>query len=135
MLHEDQPQHHVILLPGAVRDGEPVMITEFGGLSYQPSPGQAWFGYGTVRTAAEFEQKYAELISAIVDCPTIAGFCYTQLTDTGQETNGLVSARRVPKLDPVVVRRITTQVSTGSPGDAVDQLRDVSCADHQEDPS
>jgi hypothetical protein len=124
-LREGQPQHHVLLLPGADRGGQPVMITEFGGLSYQPSQGEAWFGYGTVRTQAEFERKYAELVSAIVDCPTIAGFCYTQLTDTGQETNGLLTARRVPKLDPAVLRGITTRLSAGSPGDSVDEMREA----------
>ncbi|MDB5059888.1 MAG: glycoside hydrolase, partial [Chloroflexi bacterium] len=76
-----------------------------------------WFGYGTVRTQAEFEQKYAELITAIASSPTIAGFCYTQLTDTGQETNGLLTASRIPKLDPAIVRRITTQIAAAVPGD------------------
>jgi hypothetical protein len=28
----------------------------------------------------------------------LAGYCYTQLTDTGQETNGVVTADRTPKL-------------------------------------
>ncbi|MDB5058393.1 MAG: beta-galactosidase/beta-glucuronidase, partial [Chloroflexi bacterium] len=82
-LRDVQPQHHMLLLSAANRGHQPVMITEFGGLSYQPGQGEAWFGYGTVRTQAEFEQKYAELITAIASSPTIAGFCYTQLTDTG----------------------------------------------------
>lgn len=87
------------------------MITEFGGLSFKPDPGAAWFGYGTVQTKDEFEQKYAELVSAIVDSPVIAGFCYTQLTDTRQETNGLATERRVPKLDAAVLRGITMRAT------------------------
>ncbi len=31
---------------------EPVMLTEFGGISYAPTTGEQWFGYGTV-TGAE----------------------------------------------------------------------------------
>jgi hypothetical protein len=107
----------VLLLPASKRDHQPVMITEFGGLSYQPEQGEAWFGYGTVRTRAEFEEKYAELISAIVSSQGIAGFCYTQLADTRQETNGLLTASRTSKIDPAVIRRITTQLAAAVPGD------------------
>jgi hypothetical protein len=122
-LRHVQPQRHVILLPEAVRTDQPVMITEFGGLSYRPDRGTPWFGYGTVRTPAEFEAKYAELVTAIVDSQGVAGFCYTQLTDTLQETNGLVTDRRVPKIDAAVLRAITERVSGATPGDAVDELR------------
>ena len=38
----------------------------------------------------------------------LAGFCYTQLTDTLQEANGLASADRVPKLPAEVIRGIVT---------------------------
>ncbi len=31
--------------------------------------------------------------------PALAGFCYTQLTDTYQEANGLLYADRRPKVD------------------------------------
>ncbi len=118
-----QPQHHVILLPEAGRADQPVMITEFGGISYQPDHGTPWFGYGTVRTPEEFEAKYAELVTAIVSSPSLAGFCYTQLTDTLQETNGLVTDRRVPKIDAAVLRAITERISGATPGVAVDELR------------
>jgi hypothetical protein len=122
-LRHVQPQHHVILLPDAVRSDQPVMITEFGGLSYRPDQGTPWFGYGTVKTPQEFEAKYAELVTAIVDSPNVAGFCYTQLTDTLQETNGLVTDRRVPKIDAAVLRGITERLSGATPGDAVNDLR------------
>ena len=60
---------------------------------------------GTSRDA--YLAKYRELVEAILDSPALAGFCYTQLTDTAQETNGLLTADRVPKLDPAAVRAIT----------------------------
>jgi hypothetical protein len=36
----------------------------------------------------------------------LAGFCYTQLTDTRQETNGLCDQNRVPKLPAEDIARI-----------------------------
>lgn len=102
-----QPGRRVLLLQGFHHADEPIMITEFGGISYQPAPDTAWFGYGTVTNRADFLAKYRELVDAILDCPAIAGFCYTQLTDTEQETNGLLTANREPKLDPAQVRAIT----------------------------
>jgi hypothetical protein len=47
-----------------------------------------------VKTPEDFLSKYRELIDAILDSPAIAGFCYTELTDTEQETNGLLIANR-----------------------------------------
>ncbi|HZS79381.1 MAG TPA: hypothetical protein VFA41_22400 [Ktedonobacteraceae bacterium] len=70
------------------------MLTEFGGSSYQAMPGTPWFEYRTVKTPEDFLSKYRELIDAILDRPAIAGFCYTELTDTEQETNGLLIANR-----------------------------------------
>ncbi len=83
------------------------MLTEFGGISHAPAPGDRWFGYGTVTTDTAFLAKYDELVGAVVEAESVAGFCYTQLTDTEQETNGLLTARRVPKLDLDAVRAIT----------------------------
>ena len=86
------------------------MLTEFGGISYRPEPGEAWFGYGTVADSAAYLAKYRELVDAILACPTIAGFCYTQLTDTGQEVNGLLTENREPKLDLAAVCEITARL-------------------------
>ena len=69
-------------LPGHRRAGEPLMITEFGGISDRPDDETEWFGYGTVTSRAAFLAKYRELVDAILDSPVVAGFCYTQLTDT-----------------------------------------------------
>jgi len=47
----------------------------------------------------------------------VADFCYTQLIDTGQETNGLLTANRTFKLDPTQLRAIVTRVAEAVPGD------------------
>ena len=81
------------------------MLSEFGGISYAARPGTPWFGYGSVTSPDEFLAKYAELVDAVLDSPSLAGFCYTQLTDTFQERNGLLTMDRQPKADLAAVRR------------------------------
>jgi beta-galactosidase/beta-glucuronidase len=122
-LTEIQPHYRTIVLPEYHRQGEPIMLTECGGISYAPSPGEAWFGYGTVTNPDEFLAKYEELIGAILDCPTIAGFCYTQLTDTEQETNGLLLENRAPKLDIDAIRAITRRTSRAIPGEIISSIQ------------
>ena len=87
------------------------MLTEFGGVSYAPARGEEWYGYGTVSDEAAFVAKYQDLLSAVLACPSIGGFCYTQLTDTRQETNGLLTADRQAKVDPAIIRAITLGVA------------------------
>jgi len=116
-LREAQPHYHAVTLPGHHRGGKPIMLTEVGGISLRPEEEDAWFGYGTVTNLDAFLAKYRELLDAILDSPAVAGFCYTQLTDTGQETNGLLTADRAPKLDVVAVRAITARPSAAIPGD------------------
>jgi beta-galactosidase/beta-glucuronidase len=124
-IREVQPGHHFVILPGYHNDGEPIMLTEFGGISYQPGADKPWFGYGTVKDQNAFLAKYQELLDAVLDSPAIAGFCYTQLTDTGQETNGLLTANREPKLPIEQIRAITDRVSAAIPGDIIIQMQDV----------
>jgi hypothetical protein len=50
---------------------------------------------------------YRGLIDALMDPGPVRGFCYTQLTDVQQEQNGLLTADRVPKVDPDLLRPIT----------------------------
>lgn len=74
----------------------PVMLTEFGGVSLASGSGEDW-GYSTAHDAGAFEAHVAALLRAAGSAVPLAGFCYTQLTDTGQETNGLLFADRSPK--------------------------------------
>ena len=93
------------LLDSADR-GQPVIVSEFGGVSYAPSsPGLTW-GYVTVTEAVEFERALREQFEALQSSPVLAGFCYTQLTDTAQEANGLSGDDRRPKLPIEVIRSI-----------------------------
>jgi hypothetical protein len=102
------------------------MLTECGGISFAPQQGTLWWGYLPVSDETSFLEKYDEVITAITDCPTISGFCYTQLTDTGQEVNGLLRADRSHKLDPQRVREITRRPSRALPGEVLDNVQTVS---------
>jgi len=114
-----RPVHHRIQLDNAERAGQPVVLSEFGGISFHAEPGRPWFGYGTVGNVEELVAKYEELVSAVLDSPGLAGFCYTQLTDTEQEANGLLGADRTPKVDPDRIRDITQRPPRSIPGDLV----------------
>jgi hypothetical protein len=122
---EVQPSYRFVSLTEHRQRDVPVILTEFGGISYRPGRGERWYGYGTVTSQEEFIEKYEELIDAVLDCPTIAGFCYTQLTDTLQETNGLLTENREPKIKADIIRRINRQASAAVPGDIIGQLQRV----------
>jgi len=87
--------------------GQPLMVTEFGGVNYAGARPDAW-GYSTATDDDDFAERIGDLIAAVRACAPIAGFCWTQLTDTGQETNGLLRADRTPKLPVEVIRRLVT---------------------------
>jgi beta-galactosidase/beta-glucuronidase len=118
------PQRRRLLLNPDDLRGQPVMLTEFGGISFRPETGQKWFGYATVTSEAEYLDLVRQLFDAIHDSPELAGYCYTQLTDTLQERNGLVDENRVPKLDVAVLRDIIWRPSNAVPTEHLDIARD-----------
>lgn len=85
----------------------PLMITEYGGVSFAPSDNADWYGYGRVNNDDQFVEKYRDLTRALHDSNDVVGICYTQLTDTEQETNGLLTEDRTPKIDLATLSAIT----------------------------
>jgi beta-galactosidase/beta-glucuronidase len=122
------------LVLGDITPGAPVMLTEFGGLSYAPHPGEKWFGYSTVADAAGLVHKLDELVSAVLDSPALAGFCYTQLTDTEQERNGLLTADRTPKADPAKIRAVLTRPARALPAEELAAHREALPAPERDRP-
>ncbi|MFF0793803.1 sugar-binding domain-containing protein [Streptomyces spiralis] len=125
MLTHGRPGGRRVVLdpdPADPRGQRPVMLTEFGGLSFRPQ-GEEWFGYATVTSPAELLERLDGLTRAVTDSPELAGFCYTQLTDTEQETNGLLTADRKPKLPPEQLRRLFSRSSAAMPTEALEQHR------------
>jgi hypothetical protein len=93
------PNAHRILLDGqptSGADGElPVILSEFGGVAF--ADGDGW-GYGVAPDVESFERVVGDLLNAAGSARVLAGYCYTQLTDTAQEANGLLREDRSPKI-------------------------------------
>ena len=95
MLRRERPGFKVLLLEGFPYRNQPVMLTEFGGIAFSERAG-TW-GYSRANSSEEFARQYFDLVSAVRSLPLLAGFCYTQFTDTYQEANGLLYMDRTPK--------------------------------------
>ncbi|WP_329173045.1 sugar-binding domain-containing protein [Streptomyces sp. NBC_01477] len=91
----------------------PVVLSEFGGFTYAPGEPGTWDGYGTAGSAGELLERLAALMRAVHESAGLAGYCFTQLTDTGQERNGLLTEDRRPKADIDSVARIMRGRSAG----------------------
>ncbi len=96
LLRQVSPAGRLLTLEGHEHTGQPLMITEFGGIAFSSDPDETW-GYSRTDTADAFVDRYTKLLGAIHSLSLLAGFCYTQFTDTYQEANGLVHLDRTPK--------------------------------------
>jgi hypothetical protein len=124
-LQRIQPYHRSILLPELTPGEQPLMLTEFGGITYRPDSDDFWNGYGSVDDPDELCARYDELVSALQASPVLAGYCYTQLTDTGQERNGLLYADRSPKAAPAEIARLNRRPTASVPADAIAEIQVV----------
>ncbi|WP_034388911.1 glycoside hydrolase family 2 protein [Deinococcus sp. YIM 77859] len=105
-LKQQQPGDRALTLIGFEETGQPIVLSEFGGIAYIPDQSRGW-GYSQSQSEADFLNDYAALLEAIHDCHGLSGFCYTQLTDTFQEKNGLLYADRTPKANLTALARST----------------------------
>jgi beta-galactosidase/beta-glucuronidase len=93
-----QPHGRLISLEGDDYTGQPLILSEFGGIAFTtPDERDESWGYDRVESADDLAEAYANLLEAVRDSATLAGFCYTQFADTYQEANGLLYADRTPK--------------------------------------
>ncbi|MCA1696059.1 MAG: glycoside hydrolase family 2, partial [Actinobacteria bacterium] len=102
-----------------------IVLTEFGGIGFtgtgavieQQRPTTetpedrlhhpASWGYSTVASPVDLVRGYADLVAAVLSLDRLSGFCYTQLTDTYQEVNGLLRGDRTPKASLEEIARAT----------------------------
>ncbi len=117
---EVRPHHRPLTTENREVGQEPIVISEFGGLTMRPQDDDEWFGYGQFDDPEGLLAKYEELVLALLASSALAGFCYTQLTDTEQETNGLLTAAREPKFDLARVRAINAHPSAAVPSEIMD---------------
>ncbi|GBG13337.1 gluconolactonase [Novimethylophilus kurashikiensis] len=114
-----RPGGRILTLDGYPHRGQPIMLTEFGGIAYvkYPTPGtkQTW-GYSAAKNDSEFAKMYEKLIEAVSDSSLFSGFCYTQFADTFQEANGLLGADRTPKLPLKDIATMTRVIRSNIPG-------------------
>ena len=102
MLTTARPGGRVIVLDESVYRGQPMLLTEFGGIALSSDANATW-GYSRATNGDDLAKRYAKLLSAVRAVPAFSGFCYTQFTDTYQEANGLVTMDRQPKVDPRLI--------------------------------
>ncbi|MCF0133911.1 MAG: hypothetical protein HUJ72_08600 [Blautia sp.] len=84
-------------------NGAPVLVTEFGGISFSVNSDDGW-GYSSETDSDEYVKHIAGLVDAILDSPFVEGYCYTQLCDIETEQNGLLYYDRTPKVDLQLIR-------------------------------
>ena len=114
-----RPGGRVLTLDGYPHRGQPVMLTEFGGIAYpkRPAPGvtQTW-GYSSAPDDETFAARYRALLDVVAHLHLFSGFCYTQFADTFQEANGLLCADRTPKVPLERIAEATRISRTYLPG-------------------
>lgn len=85
--------------------GQPVIISEFGGIAFN-NDDSGW-GYGNkVNTKEAFVDRFDKITTAIKELPYVCGYCYTQVSDVQQEINGLMDMDRNFKVEPETIRQI-----------------------------
>jgi beta-galactosidase/beta-glucuronidase len=116
---QGRPAMRTLLLPGYEPGDRPVMLTEFGGVRYTSNRLSRGWGYSQAGSTKDFAERLSDLFDAVLDSTELAGFCYTQLTDTEQEQNGLLTADRKPKIPAKQVREILGRAARSMPLEAL----------------
>lgn len=108
ILQGEFPHNHgnMAFAKGFKYQGQPVIISEFGGIAFDSGDEEGW-GYGNkVSTEEEFIRRFDAITGAIQELPYVCGYCYTQVTDVQQEINGLMDMDRNYKVNPEAIREI-----------------------------
>jgi hypothetical protein len=98
------------LAPGFKYNGSPVVLSEFGGISYimpgQQAPEGSWGYAGLEPDQNAAFSRLKGLWLGIHDVSAFAGICYTQLTDVEQEINGLMTYDRKLKFSAEEIKKL-----------------------------
>lgn len=105
---QSQSANRPIYADGFSHRGEPIMLTEFGGIGYKVGE-QAGWGYTTVASENEYISEYSRILKPVFESEIIFGFCYTQLYDVEQEINGILTYDRKPKCSLDKIKEINSQ--------------------------
>ena len=94
-----------IFAEGFKYQGQPILLTEFGGIGYNKQDAEKGWGYTGAKSDDEFISEYQRIMKAVSQSHSLNGIVYTQLTDTEQEVNGLLTVDRQPKVDPAMIKQ------------------------------
>lgn len=100
-----KPAERNIYTDGFKYQGEPILLTEFGGIGFKVGNETGW-GYTSVSSEEAYVEDYERIMQAVFDSKVLHGYCYTQLTDVEQEINGILTYDRKPKCDLNEIRRL-----------------------------
>ena len=95
-----------LYVDGVSYQNQPILLTEFGGIAFSDGRDDTWGYNGKVQDKEAFYKRLKDLLDRVKADKEIQGFCYTQLTDVMQETNGLLNEDRKPKLEVEVYRSL-----------------------------
>lgn len=99
------PSKRSIYANGFEHQGEPILLTEFGGIGFKIGDESGW-GYTSVNNEKNFIEDYERIMKAVYSSNILFGYCYTQLTDVEQEINGLLTYDRKPKCEIEKIKEI-----------------------------
>jgi len=97
LFNRERPGGRQLLINQQAHAGQPIVLSEFGGISLATAHDKPSWGYSTAKTPEDLAGRYEALLKSVHSLPMLAGFCYTQFADTYQETNGLLFEDRTPK--------------------------------------
>jgi beta-galactosidase/beta-glucuronidase len=113
-----RPGGRILTLDGYPHRGQPIMLTEFGGIAFtkkaKPGAAKDW-GYSAVSDEESLLQNYQNLLEVVNNTTIFSGYCYTQFADTFQEANGLLYADRTPKIPLDQISAATRNVKNPMP--------------------
>ena len=104
-LLSSMPTNRTLFAHGYGYEGQPVIVSEFGGVAYRLHKEEGW-GYAEAESGEGFLKEYEGLIAALAASPLVQGFVYTQLCDVEQEMNGLLTYDREPKVPVEQIRNV-----------------------------
>lgn len=99
------PANRNIFVGGFSYSGQPINVSEFGGIAFKKSEWEGW-GYSGAVDEEDFLKRLEAVIKPMHISPVVQGFCYTQLTDVEQEINGLLTYDRKPKVELDKIKEI-----------------------------
>ena len=99
---------------------EPIVISEFGGLTMNPGEDEEWFGYGQFEDSEALLAKYEELVDALLEFKR-ARRLLLHPADRHRAGNQRSADRgREPKFDPERLRAINNRPSRAVPSEILD---------------